>query len=144
MAALGDEDIRGLDVAMDDALDVSGVERVGNVDGNIEQAIEFERLAADEMLERLAIEKFHGDKGFAVLLADVVNGADVGMIKGGGGLGFALETCEGLRVFGDIVGKKFERDETVQANVFGFVNDAHAAAAEFFGDAVVGDGLPEE
>ncbi len=94
------------------------------------------------MFERLAIEKFHGDEGFAVLLADIVDGADVGMIEGGGGLGFALEAGESLRVFGDVVGEELERDETVQADVFSFVNDTHAAAAEFFDDAVVGDGLP--
>ena len=37
MAAFGDEDIGGLDVAMDDALGVSGVEGVGNFDGEGEK-----------------------------------------------------------------------------------------------------------
>ena len=43
MAAAGDEKIGGFDVAMNDALGVRGVERVGDFDGEIEQAIEFER-----------------------------------------------------------------------------------------------------
>ena len=59
--------------------------------------------AVDAVLERLAVEKFHGDEGLAVLFADVVNGADVGMVERGGGLGFALETGEGLGIAGDIL-----------------------------------------
>ena len=35
MTALGHEDVRGLDVAVDDALGVSGVERVGNLDAQV-------------------------------------------------------------------------------------------------------------
>ena len=52
------------------------------------------------------------------------------MIQGGGGLGFAAETLEALMVASKIVGEKFECDETVQARVFGLVDDAHATAAE--------------
>ena len=32
--------------------------------------------------KRGAVEKFHGDEGFAVVLADVVDGANAGMIQG--------------------------------------------------------------
>ena len=35
--ALGDENVRGLDVAVDDAFGVRGVERIGNLDGEREQ-----------------------------------------------------------------------------------------------------------
>ena len=35
VAALGDENIRRLDVAVDDALGVRGIERVGNFDGEV-------------------------------------------------------------------------------------------------------------
>jgi hypothetical protein len=49
-----------------------------------------------------------------------------------------------LRVFGEFAGEKFESYGTAQGDVFGFVNHAHAAAAEFFDDAVVRDGAADE
>ena len=95
------------------------------------------------MFESLAVEKFHGDEVAAFEFVNFVDGADVGVIEGGGGLRFALETFEGLRVAGKIFGEKFQRDETAELGVFGFIDDAHSAAAELFQDAVVGDGLAD-
>ena len=73
--------------------------------------------------------------------ADFVDGADVGVIEGGGGAGFAAKALEGLRVVGDFVGEKFQGDEAAEFGVFGFEDHAHAAAADFVEDAVVGDSL---
>jgi hypothetical protein len=39
MSTLGDEDVRGLDVAVDDAFGVGGVESVGNLDSDGEQRL---------------------------------------------------------------------------------------------------------
>ncbi len=82
-------------------------------------------------------------KDCVAMLADFVDGADVGMIQGGSGAGFAAKTFERLRIAGEIVGQKFQRNEAAEFSVFGFVNHAHAAATEFFDDAVVRDGLVE-
>jgi hypothetical protein len=89
------------------------------------------------------LEIFHRDERFAVFLAEVVNGADVGMIERRSGLRFTLETAQRLRIAGDFVGKEFQRHEAVQARVLGFVNHTHAAAAEFFENAVMRNGLPD-
>ena len=45
VAARGDENVGGLDVAVDDAFGVGGVESVGDVDGEVEQGFEIERAA---------------------------------------------------------------------------------------------------
>ena len=97
--------------------------------------------ARDAMLQRHAVQKLHGDEGLAVLLADVVDGADVGMIQRGSGPGFAAEAVQGLRVAGDLVGQELEGDEAMQPRVLGLVDHTHTAAAELFHDAVVRDGL---
>ncbi len=141
MAAPGDENVGGLDVAMDDALGVGGVEGVGDLDGELQQDVGFERTAVDAVLQGDAFEVLHDDEGLSGGFIDFVDGADVGMIQRRGGAGFALEALERLRVGGDFGRKEFESDEASQLDVFGLVDDAHATAAEFVDDAVVGDGL---
>lgn len=54
-----------------------------------------------------------------------------------------LEAGESLRVASDIVGKKFERDETVKTSVFGLVHNSHSAATELLEDEVVRNGLAD-
>jgi hypothetical protein len=53
-------------------------------------------------------------------------------------LGFTAEARQALRIFGYVVGKKFEGYEAVQARVFRFVDHAHSTAAKFFNDTIVG------
>ena len=141
MSALGHEKIRGLNVAMDDSLAMRGVEGIGDFDSQFEQGFEFHRPSTDAMLQGHAVEKLHGDKGLAVLFSDVVNGADVGMVQCGRSLGFALKSSQDLGVAGDFFGEELQRDETMEAGVFSFVNDSHPATAEFFDDSVVRDSL---
>ena len=144
VGAFGDEDVGGLDVAVNDAFGVSGFEGVGDFDdGEVEEAVELEGTAGDEILTGLAFETFHGDEGLSVFFADIVDGADVGVVEGGGGFGFAAKTAEGLGIFGERVREKFEGDEAVEARVLRLVDDAHAAAAEHLGHAIVRDGLSD-
>ena len=107
VAAIGDEKIGGLDVAMDDAFGMRGVEGVGDFDAEIEQRFHIEGASGNAVLERHAIEKFHDDEGASLVLADFVDGADIGMIEGGSSAGFAAETFESLRIADEIFGKKF-------------------------------------
>jgi hypothetical protein len=46
-----------------------------------------------------------------------------------------------LRIAGDFGREEFEGHEAVELGVFGFVHDAHSAAAEFFEDTIVGNFL---
>ena len=143
VAAVGDENVRGLDVAMDDSLAVRGIEGVGHFDRQGEQALELHRPALDQVLQGLAAEALHHDEEMAIVLADFVDGADVGMVQRRSGAGFAAEAFESLGILGSIVGKKLQGDEAAELRVFRFVNHSHAAAAEQFNDAVVGDGLAD-
>jgi hypothetical protein len=129
---------------MDDALRMGGVECVGDIDGDFEEAIEREKAGTEERFEIRAFEILHDDVEEAVLRADFVDGADVGVIERGGGAGFAAKTFKGLRILGGFAGEKFEGDEAAELDVFGFVDDAHASATNAFEDAVTGQGSAKE
>ena len=103
VSALGDEDVGGLDVAMDNSLGVGGVESVGDFDADVQENLNIKRAAHHQVLEGLAVEKLHGDESFAGFVPDVVDRADTGVIEGGGGLCFALKAGQDLRVGGDVV-----------------------------------------
>ena len=142
--ALGDENVGGLDVAMNDSFTVCGVERVRNPNRQTHQDIRLDRVSGDAMLERRAFQKFHGDKRFAVLIVNFVDRADVRMIQGRSRLGFALKAAEGLRVFGYVVRQELECHKAAEFQILSFVDHTHSAAAELFDDAVVRDGTADE
>ena len=69
----------------------------------------------NQLLQRLALQTLHDDERLAVVLPDVVNRADVGMIEGGGGARLAVETLPGLRSCDEFLGQEFDRHNAIQA-----------------------------
>ena len=66
---------------MHDAVAVSCVQRVCNLDTQVQQLIKLRRIAFNAMLEGLTLEQFHGNEMFPLGLINLVDGADVRMIK---------------------------------------------------------------
>src|SRR5262249_5357306 len=89
------KEIRGFDVAMNDALRVSGVQRICQGQGHVDDRRDVEWAPTESMLERLAVEQLHRDK--RRIIAGVVDGADLWMIEAGGSTSLALEPLENLR-----------------------------------------------
>ena len=143
MAAFGHKDVGWLDVAMDDALRVCGIECVGNLRGQFQQFFQVEGPSSDAVLERLPFEQLHGDEVPPALMPDLVNRADVGMVQRGGGARFTLETFQRLGIGGELFGQEFQSNMATEAEVLGFVHHAHAAATQLFKNAVMGDGLAD-
>ena len=82
------------------------------------------------------------DEGLITEFADLIDGADVGMVQCGGGTRLPAEAFQRLRVLGNFVGQEFEDHEAAEHGVLGVVDHAHAAA-ELLDDAIVGDGLAD-
>src|SRR5450759_2129671 len=95
------------------------------------------------MLQRHSIEELHGDERATVLLVNVVDGADVGMVQRRGGASFPPQALQRMPVVSQIVGKKLEGDETAETCVLGLVDHTHPAAAELFDDSIVRGGLAD-
>src|SRR5205823_3764351 len=79
-------------------------------------------------------------------LAEVVDGDDVGVVEAGEGVGFGGEAggeppliLRGGGVLGELWGEDFEGDDAVEGFLAGFVDGAHAAAAEEGEEVEVGE-----
>src|ERR1700694_5429228 len=141
MAALGHENVGGLDVPVDDAFCVGCVERCLNLDDQRQNQLGFHRSACNAVLQRQPVQKLHGDEGFAVLVVNFVDRADVRMIQRRGSLGFPLKAAESLRVFSYLVGQKLEGNKPAELHILGLIDHTHAAPTELLDDAVVRNSL---
>src|SRR5580658_2020322 len=95
------------------------------------------------MLQRYSVKKLHNQERMAILLPDLVDGADIGMIECRGRLRLPLEPRQGLSVFDDVSGQKLQSDKSAEGYVLGLVDDTHAATTKLFDDPVVRDGLAD-
>src|SRR5437867_6516539 len=114
VATTSDKNIPGLDIAMDNALGMCCVEGVGDLDRETEENVGLQRLAGDTMLQRYAIKILHGNKALAIMLSNLVNSANVGMIQCRGSPRFTAETFQSLRIFGDVVRQKLQCSEAAE------------------------------
>ena len=144
VSALGDKDVRRLDVAVDDSRRVRGIQRVGNLDPQRQNGLGLHRPPADAVLQRHPVEILHHQEGLLAVLADLVNGADVGMVqtqrrrapRGGSAPGLAGPCATSS-------GQELQSHEAAEFGVLGLVDHTHAAPAELLDDAVVRDGLAD-
>jgi hypothetical protein len=143
VAAVGHEDVGGLDVAVHDPARVRSVERVGDLDPELEDLRRRQRPLPDPLLQRPPLQVLHHQERLALVLADVVDGADVGVVERRGGHRLALEALARGLVVEQLLRQELERHRAVEPRVLRPANDAHAAATEPLEDAVVGDGPPD-
>src|ERR1035441_10429025 len=143
MPTFGHKNVRRLDVAVYDASGMGGIQRVCDVDTQRENQLGLHGTSGNVMFQRQAVEKLHGDEHFAVLVVNFVDGTNVRVVQCGGGLGFALEAAERLRVFGYVVRQEFERDKAIEFDVLSLKNNAHATTAKLVHDVIMGNGPPD-
>ena len=100
-AVVEQPDVRRLDVAVDDPVLVGVGEAAADLDHDVEHLGEEQRLAgADQGLEVGAGQELHGDERHAAVLAQLVDGDDVGVLQARRRLGLDLEAAAALLVEG--------------------------------------------
>ena len=136
--AILEEDVLGLDVAMDDPLPVSGVERAGDLLGEPDRVVHGELLLSVEPApERFAIDERHDVEQQAVGGTGVEQREDVGVLKRRGELDLGEEAL-GAQDRGKFRVKDLDGDWPVMPQVFRQVDGGHASAAELVLDRVGG------
>lgn len=129
---LVEEDVRGLQVAVDDACRVRGVEPVAELDGERERLIHAEPpLALEAGVQVFAYEAFDDERGAAVgHLQRVQDLNDVRRADAREGLGLAEEAGERELVGGEGRVDDLDRDVAPESGVRGRVEGAHTATTE--------------
>src|SRR6185295_12572976 len=139
-----DDDVVGLEVAVDDPAAVGEARGAQDLDGQVDGAVGVQRrLLLDDRLQRAPLEVLHRDVVGAVVLAAVVDGDDVLVLQAGGARRLAAEALDELAVLGEAPVEDLQRHLAPELQVLGDVDVRHAAAAQAVQDAVapVDDGL---
>ena len=126
---------------MDNALGVRRVERVRHLGAKREHLLHRQRAFGNAVLQRLPVEQFHHHELLALMIADVVERADVRVVQARDHPCFAQEALHDLAIGLGLVGQELDRHLAAEAGVFGLVHHPHAARAEARQHAVVRDGF---
>ncbi len=133
---LRQEEVGGLEVAVDDAVLVRGGEAAGDLLGVLDGLAERQRAGGEHLAERAALEELGDEVGGAVVGADVEEGEDVGVVEGAGEAGLLLEAAEAVGVLAVLGGEDLDGDVAVEAGVAGAVDLAHPAGPDRAPDLV--------
>ena len=126
----GDEEVLGLEVAVDDAPFVGGGEAAGNLKRMIEDPGERQRSALEHRPQGLAFEQLGDQVRRLAVMPELMDGQDVGVVQRGRGTGLALEAVQPIRIARERSGEHLDGDLAAEARVASAVDLAHAACAE--------------
>ena len=127
---------------MDNALRMSGLQRISDLDAQIEHRLDLQWLATNPVPQSLAFEQLHRYEGSSINLVDFIDGADVRVVQRGRSFGFSLKTTESLPSVGEFLRQELQGGVATELEVFRLVHDTHASGAYLAEDAVMRNGLP--
>ena len=105
--------------------------------GDVDGVVHVEWPTSDALLERLPLVVGHDEIELPVVcLVDLVDGANVGVVQSGRGLGLLEEALLGGLVAGQVGWQQLDRHTPIQPGIVGRVDDAHPAAAQLRDDLV--------
>jgi hypothetical protein len=129
-------DIGGLQITMDDAVRVRGVERLDDLAGDGQRLGERERSADDAFGQRLALDQLEDDGRAGSGVLDAVDGGDARMVDGGEQPRLALEAGEAIRIAGERRRQHLDGHVAAQPRVAGAIHLANPARADEVADLV--------
>ncbi len=137
---VGEQDVRGLDVAVHDAARMRIGERVGHLHAERQDAlIGHAALRLEHLVERPAGDQLHRDIGDAIGLADVVDRRDIGMAERAGRGRLAQEAAPDFGIAAIFRLERLDRDDPVDPGVVRAEHLRHRAFADARVDPVAAE-----
>jgi len=134
-----DLDVGGLQVAVDDAPVVRGVERLGDLPRDRQSLVEWHRALRDAVRKGRSFNQFEDQRLPSVGVLETVDGRDVWMIQRGEHLCLTLEPCQALGVVRHSRQQHLDRHLAIELRVARPIDRAHAAFTEGRHDFVGAD-----
>jgi hypothetical protein len=139
LAVAVEEDVGRLEIAVDDALGVGGVQRLADAGQDLGRFGRGQGAGADAPHQRSAAHVAHHQERLAVLLAEIVDRDDRRVLERGDGAGLALEAGAERGIVEQFARQDLDRHFAVEVRVVAEVDGGHAAASDlvagdFFGD----------
>ena len=132
----GQEDVRGLEVAVRDRLRVGGGEAMGHVHRGLDRLPQRQGALAQPLAQRLAFEQLRDDVGATAVGPHVVDDDHVRVGEGGDGSRLPLESAEAVPIAGDVVGEDLDRHVATEPRVARAVDLTHPPGPDEVEDLV--------
>lgn len=125
-----DEDIFRLQVAMHDPAIMGGGQAVRDLRATLDGFALRHRATFQHRPQAFAFEQFGDEIRRAILLADVIDAENVGMIERGDGTRFLLEAAQAVGITGERRGENLERDVAAETRIARAIDLAHSPGPE--------------
>ena len=115
---------------MDNSLGMRGVERVGQLNRNVQQAVDGQRTGVESLIEVLSLEQFHRNKRlrlFTLVFFNRVDGANVGMVQRRRSACFQQEAVESVLIARELRRQELQGDFAPEVQVLRLVHNSHAS-----------------
>ena len=130
-AVRADEDVRRLDVAVDEPGGVGEAEGGGDLAGDLGRLLRREvAVGAQDVGERAPVDVLHGDEVGRGVLAPVEHVDDVRVVEVGGRLGLAAEALDEVGVDGELGEQHLDRHLAIEQAVVAEEHVGHPAAPD--------------
>src|SRR4051794_28635508 len=118
-ARLRPHDVAWLQIAVNDAVPVRLVERVGDLDQRAERFAYRKGATPDPLVQRLPFDVLHHEILRALVQAYVVQRADMWVVEAGDDSCLTLEPIPAVGIVGEMSRQDLDRDDAVQPRVAG-------------------------
>jgi hypothetical protein len=132
-------DVVWLEIAVDDARRVRGLDPGGELDRDLEGVFDRQRAGPEAIGQCLTLDILQDQEALPVLLLHAVDGRNVRVAQLGKRPCLALEAREPVGVRQQVLGQRLDRDVPVEPLVTRLVDDAHPAATDLAVDDIGAD-----